>query len=107
MNFVEVIAEQDGNEVVARFTDALRDEMNPETLAVGVYIILFEQDIIVDDEVAFEKAVLNKAMIQGHFGGLTYYPEDFEEGTNPDDGLSWVGFGDILQTLKQVAQSFK
>ena len=116
----DILANKEYNENVARFANILRDEMNSETLMVGVHILLLDLEVIIslvgptisDLGYGLEQVVLDKARANGSYAGIEYHSSDWEvdeEGEyvdGVDDGLRWVGFTDIMATLNQVADSY-
>ena len=105
----DILANQEHNENVARFTDILRDEMNGETPLVATYLVVRDMESLQGCENGsdLEKVIIDKAQAWGQYAGLPYFEEDFEEGSCPDDGLSWVGFEDLFLTLEKVAKSYE
>lgn len=110
----ETLANEEINEVVARFADVLRNECNGETLLVGTCILVRDMEVL--DRVVngdeLRKVVLHWAEKDGQYAGMLYDPNDFLEPEHqyfsaPDDGLSWVGFEDMYQAFIKVAKSFQ
>jgi hypothetical protein len=110
----DILYAQETNDIVYRFTERLRYEMNPETTVVGVYMISFDLNKLIgtspiDNEL--ESKIIEYAKENGHYAGIRYEPSDWEEDDNGelplvDDGLRWVGFSDIMTTLNEVASSY-
>lgn len=105
----DIIASEGYNDIVARFTDALREEMNGETLVVGTYLIVRDMDALrgCENGSDLKKVIIDKAEAWGQYAGLPYDEEDFEEDACPDDGLTWVAFEDLFLTLEKVAKSYE
>ena len=115
----DILANNEYNENVARFTNLLRNESNGETIIVGTYLLVRELELIMsvtgptisDLGLGLEKPVLERAEHLGQIGGIPF--DDFEwekddDGELPhvDEGLRWVGFIDIIDAFNKVADSY-
>jgi hypothetical protein len=76
----------------------------PETILVAQYLLWRDMDFIgsCNSGEELEKVVLDSAQNRGQYAGLYYEEEDFEEDSCPDDGLSWVGFGDMWEIFETM-----
>jgi hypothetical protein len=98
-------------ELVADFAELRREETGYETTLVGIFIIgneLYLLDKCTSGE-ELKKEVIALAEAKGEFAGLEYVADDFLDTndvnyTFPDDGLSWVAFGDIWNTLVTISE---
>lgn len=110
-----IISNYTYNDIIARFTDILREEMNGETPLVATYLVVRDMESLQGCENGsdLEKIIIDKAQAWGQYAGLPYIEEEWnfdEDGVAEsvaDDGLPWVGFEDLFLTLEKVAKSYE
>ena len=109
----DVLSNQGYNDIIARFTDILKDEMNGETPLVATYLIVRDMDTLIgcNNGSDLEEVIIGKAEAWGQYAGLDWDESEWMEGDDGelpcvDDGLRWVAFTDMYITLEQVAKSY-
>ena len=106
----EILSNMEYNKIIFCIASLLKDECNTENLILITYLIRYDLDFVgsCKDATEFESKVLATAKMNGAYAGMDYEYGDFlapddELFTAPDDGLSWVTFGDLWDTLMKVA----
>jgi hypothetical protein len=111
----DILSNQGYNDIIARFTDILREEMNGETPLVATFLLVRDMESLrgCENGTDLEKVIIDKAQAWGQYAGLPYIEEEWnldDEGVAEelsDDGLVWVGFEDLYLTLEKVAKSYE
>ena len=109
-----ILHNQSHNQNLARFTDILKDEMNDETLKVGVQLLLHDLVLLktCKNGSDLEEIIIGEAEYNDQYAGLEWNEDEWienEDGELPDaegEGLRWVGFTDLFVTLEAVAKSY-
>lgn len=81
----------------------------PETICVMTYLLFIDDHILSssNNSEQLSDIVKRTANYHGQFAGLEYVYEDFLDPddvnfTAPDEGLSWVAYGDLWQALEKA-----
>ena len=106
----EVLSNMEYNQIIFQLAEIFKDEANSETMIMLAYLVRYDLYFIEKCETSedLEEQVISSAKIQGEYAGMYYEASDFldpddDNFSAPDDGLSWIAFGDAWEALKKVA----